>query len=463
MTINVTANQVSVQLNLGIKVAKVGSTVAKNQAVSGKVQFRPYQVRQLELFPVGLESLLPAGHFVFFLMGVVSHLDLSGILKKYEGKTGLGRWPFDPVMMVTLILYCFCRGTHSSRGIAKMVTEHIPCLIITGNERPSHDAIDDFRSLHLEELGGLFSQVLKLADDYGLVSLETVAVDGSKVKAFASKRKAMSYERMCEKMLQLPKSINELKEQLAQLQANSDLKSKKECLQVEKEIDFQEKRLTRIRTHKRALEKRVKERDGGKPEPKSQINFTDPESNIMHISGKTFEQGFNAQIVVDSVAQIIVAQAVVQDNNDKRQLISMLNQAESNMGRAPSKALADNGYFSEENITNKSLKEIDLYIPPARKQQENKKVAVIGRLPKNLNPADRMRRKLSTKAGKAIYKMRKAIVEPAFGQIKESVLNFANFSFRGLKKVKAEWALACTCHNLLKIFNSGRLSALSTA
>jgi hypothetical protein len=358
-------------------------------------------------------------------------------------------------MMTTLIVYCYCRGTKSSRGIEAMLTEHIPCRVIAGNEKPHHDTIDEFRSRHLEELGALFHQVLELADAVGLVSLDRVAVDGSKVKAFASKRKAMSYERMCKKVREMPEEIRELRNSLSTLQANDDLKSEKECLRLQQEIAFQEMRLAGIKHHKQGLEKRVKASRGGKPEPRDQINFTDPESNIMHRSGKTFEQGYNAQIVVDSVAQIIVAQDVVRDNNDKKQPISMLSQTMRNLGRTPKFALADNGYFSEENLTHKAMEEIDLFIPPAKKQQDSDKVTTIGRMPANISPADRMRRKLSTKAGKEVYKMRKCIVEPVFGQIKTSVLDFANFSFRGLKKVKAEWGLACACHNLLKVFRSG--------
>jgi len=463
MSSNITGYRTGAQLGLGIDVLKNVQSASERQVQPGRVRFRPYQVKQLGLFPVELDALLPEEHLVFFVMDAIAHLNRSGILSKYESKSGFGRSPYDPVMMVTLIVYCHCRGTKSSRGIEAMLTEHIPCRVIAGNEKPDHDTIDDFRRRHLEELGALFQQVLQLADTAGLVGLDRVAVDGSKVKAFASKRKAMSYERMCKRVQELPKVISDLQDKLAKLQNNDDLKSQKECSQLQHEIIFQAKRLSRIESHKRGLERRVKESRGGKPEPKDQINFTDPESNIMHRSGKTFEQGYNAQIVVDDVAQIIVAQDVVRDNNDKKQLISMLNQAKRNLGRTPRSALADNGYFSEENLKHQALEEIDLFIPPAKKQQESDKVTTIGRLPANISPTDRMRRKLSTKAGKEVYKMRKCIVEPVFGQMKTSVLNFANFSFRGLKKVKAEWGLACACHNLLKIFRSGYRFAPSTA
>lgn len=183
----------------------------------------------------------------------------------------------------------------------------------------------------------------------------------------------------------------------------------------------------------------------------------------MHRSGKTFEQAYNAQTVVDSRAQIIVAQDVVRDNNDKKQLVSMLLKVKSNLGRLPKSGLADNGYFTEENLTNAELATIDLFIPPNRQQQEGKKVTTIGRIPASLSVADRMRRTLSTKAGQEIYKTRKCIVEPVFGQIKSSVLEFMHFSFRGLKKVKAEWALVCAAHNLLKVFRSGYRFEPSTA
>lgn len=463
MSNNITAYRTAAQLGLGIDVPKNSELKSRHQVQQGRVRFRPYQVNQLGLFPVEMDALLPEDHLVFFVMDAIERLDLTGILRKYEGKSGLGRSPYNPVMMTTLIVYCYCRGTKSSRGIEAMLTEHIPCRVIAGNEKPHHDTIDDFRRTHLQELGALSYQVLKLANTAGLVSLERVAVDGSKVKAFASKRKAMTYERMCKKVLEMPEEIRKLQNSLSKLQSNGDLKSQRECLRLQQEIAFQEKRFARIKNHKEGLEKRIKASRGSKPEAKDQINFTDPESNIMHRSGKTFEQGYNAQIVVDSMAQIIVAHDVVRDNNDKQQLISMLKQTTRNLGRTPKSVLADNGYFSEENLKHQAVEEIDLFIPPTKQKKNSGKVTTIGRLPANISLADRMRRKLSTKAGQEIYKMRKCIVEPVFGQIKSSVLEFANFSFRGLKKVKAEWALACACHNLLKIFRSGFRLAHSTA
>lgn len=463
MSSNITAYRVGAQLGLGIDVPKNAQPMSNTRVDSGRTRFRPYQVKQLGLFPTELEALLPEDHFVFFVRDAVARLDLSKILSKYEGKSGLGRDPYNPVMMATLILYCYCCGVTSSREIESMLTESIPCRIIAGNEKPDHDTINSFRQMHLEALGALFQQVLGLADKAGLVALDKVAIDGSKVKAFASKRKAMSYERMCKKIRELPQAIHELEDKLSRLADKDDLRSQKERLQLQNEIAFQEKRLTRISTYKKALEKRVNAAGGGRPEPNAQINFTDPESNIMHRSGKTFEQGYNAQIVVDSRVQIIVAQDVVRDNNDKKQLISMLNQAKRNLGRTPQSALADNGYFSEENLKNEAVEAIDLFIPPTKKQQDSNKVAAIGRIPANISLADRMRRKLSTKAGREIYKLRKCIVEPVFGQIKSSVLEFASFSFRGLKKVKAEWALVCAAHNLIKIFRSGYRFAPSSA
>jgi transposase len=464
MSTNITACSVGAQLSLGIDIPKdalVNATPVQN----GRRLFRPYQVNQLGLFPLEMEALLPEDHLVFFVKDAVARLDLSNILSKYEGKSGFGPYPYNPVMMVTLIVYSYCCGDKSCRKINQMLTENIPCRVIAGNEKPCPDTINSFRQMHLEELGALFQQILEMAVDAGLVPLEKVAIDGSKVKAFASKRKAMSYERMCKRVRELPKAIRELKDKLSKLEDKDDLRSQKERLQLQQEIAFQEKRLSRISIHKKALEKRVKATGSGsgRPEATAQINFTDPESNIMHRSGKTFEQAYNAQIVVDSRAQIIVAQDVVRDNNDKKQLISMLSQTKRNLGQTPRSALADNGYFSEENLQDKAVEMIDLFIPPTKKQQDSGKITTIGRLPANISLADRMRRKLSTKAGREVYKMRKCIVEPVFGQIKSSVLDFASFSFRGLKKVKAEWALACAAHNLLKIFRSGYRFAPSTA
>lgn len=463
MSSNSTGYRAGAQLSLGIDVPKNVQAASRTRVRNGRTRFRPYQEKQLGIFPVELEGMLPEDHLVFFVIDVVDWLDLSKVLSKYEGKSGLGRSPYHPVMMVTLLLYCYCCGKQSSREIEQMLIENIPCHIIAGSEKPDHDTINEFRRTHLQELGDLFQQVLEMADKAGLLALDKVAVDGSKVKAFASKRKAMTYERMCRRETEIPKAIEELKGKLSGLADKDDERSQRERLKLEKEIAFQEKRLTRVRNYKRALEKRVRSAGGGRPEPKAQINFTDPESNIMHRSGKTFEQGYNAQIVVDSLAQIIVAQDVVRDNNDKKQLISMLSQTKRNLGRTPKSALADNGYFSEANLKHEVVEPIDLFIPPTKKQQDSDKVTTIGRIPANISLADRMRRKLTTKAGQEVYKLRKCIVEPVFGQIKSSVLEFENFSFRGLKKVKAEWALVCAVHNLLKIFRSGFRFALSTA
>ena len=193
------------------------------------------------------------------------------------------------------------------------------------------------------------------------------------------------------------------------------------------------------------------------PKDKAQRNFTDPESRIMKDgASKGFEQAYNAQIVVDDASQIIVATGVTQETNDKKQLIPMIKQVKENLGDLPKNLSADAGYFSETNVTAPDLKAVDLYIPPDRQKHGEKPVAIKGRAPKNLSVADRMRRKLRTKAGQEIYRFRKAIVEPVFGQIKEE-RKFRRFSLRGLVKVESEWTLVCLTHNLLKLFRSGYL------
>jgi hypothetical protein len=191
------------------------------------------------------------------------------------------------------------------------------------------------------------------------------------------------------------------------------------------------------------------------PDPKAQRNFTDPESRIMKDgASKGFEQAYNAQIAVDEGSQVIVAAGVTQETNDKKQLIPMMKKVKENTKELPEAVLADAGYFSETNVTAKELKAVDLYIPPDRQKHGEKPTLVKGRPPKNLSVADVMRRKLRTKAGQEVYRFRKAIVEPVFGQIKEA-RNFRRFSLRGLVKVEAEWTLVCLTHNLLKLFRSG--------
>ena len=350
-------------------------------------------------------------------------------------KGGIGRSPYDPVMMLTLIMYCYTKGAKSTRAVERMCKESVPCRIITGNQTPDHDTIANYLSLHRAQFDDLFQQVLELADQAGLVKLEHVAVDGSKIHANASKHKAMSYERMCDNVENLPEKIEKAKLEIESLEKQRTPKSANEAKILKQEIKYWRKRLAKIKRSKKRLEQRVKRRakaeartkkklkaqgrrirkivDANKalPEPKEQINFTDPDSRIMGHAGGAFEQCYNAQIAVDSYCQIIVAHDVVQNANDKKLLEPMFLQVHQRLGRYPDAGSADAGYFSEDVICRESLSHIELFVPPDRETHPRTSQPSIGRIPKNISPADRMRRKLSTASGKEFYAQRKPCIE----------------------------------------------------
>jgi transposase len=435
--------------------------------------FRRQLDRQLVLLPVGSTTRLPGNHLVYLVIDMVGSFDLSGILAKYENKARVGRPAYDPTMMLTLILYCYCTGATSARAIERLCHESVPCRVITGNQVPDHDTICNFLLLHRAEFDDIFQQVLRQADGAGLVKLDHVALDGSKLHASASKHKAMSYARMCAAVTRLPQECAQLESQIAEL-TNQGISSKTKALK--RDVKFKKKKLAKIKTYKKKLERRAKQKaeieakekkklkkQGRKirkipnpktalPKPTDQINFTDPDSRIMGHRGGAFEQCYNVQIVVDDFCQMIVAQDVVQHGNDKDNLLApMFAQVYTRLGRHPLAGSADSGYFSEENIGKESLSMIELFVPPDRETHPRTSSPGVGRIPINITAADRMRRKLSTTRGKALYAMRKCIVEPVYGQVKESVLEFDQFSWRGLANVRNQWALVCAAHNLLKI------------
>jgi hypothetical protein len=366
---------------------------------------------------------------------------------------------------------------------------------VAGDQHPDHDSIAAFRQRHLRALARLFVQVLQLCEAAGLVKLGHVALDGSKVKANASKHKAMSYERMCAKEKELEAEVARLLEQAQQVDAAEDAEYGKGRRgdELPAELARRESRLRKIREAKAALEaaaraqaeqaaeqaraKRAErarhEAETGKkmggrppqvpdpeqaqPAPTAPRNFTDPESRIMK-DGATrgFEQAYNAQAVVDSTAQIIVAAAVTQEANDKQQLQPMLEKVKENCGRLPEKASADAGYFNTEHLTDETLSPVDLYVPPDRQKHGSAPEATAATAAAaDASVVDQMRHMLKTAEGRAVYKWRKAIVEPVFGQTKE-VRGFRRFSFRGLAKVAAEWDLIALTHNLLKLWRAQR-------
>ena len=455
-------------------------------------RFRPYEMDQALLLPPDLRDWLPEEHLALFISDVVDALDLSAIFEAYGSR--YGQPPYHPVMMVKLLLYAYCTGKPSSRKIERATHEDVAYRVLAADQHPDHDTIASFRKRHLGALAGLFLQVLLLCREAGLVKLGHVALDGTKVKANASKHKAMSYQRMSQ-------TEKRLQEEVERLLANADTVDVAEDEQYGKgrrgdelpaELARREGRLAKIREAKEVLEGQAREKaarkaeaqrakvqererlekEAGKklpgrrpqppkdpdtavPEPKAQRNFTDPESRIM-IDGATkgFVQAYNAQAAVDGEAQIIVASTVTQQTNDKQQLVPLVKRVEDNLGELPAKVSADAGYFSAASVLDEQLDGVDLYIPTGRQKHHHKQEEATGLASAGATPADNMRAKLQTLEGRDVYRMRKAIVEPVFGQIKEP-RGFRRFSFRGLQAVSMEWDLICLTHNLLKLFRAG--------
>jgi hypothetical protein len=330
--------------------------------------------------------------------------------------------------------------------------------VLAAGNTPNFRTLSDFRKLHRNAVQGVFEQVLRLALKAGAMKLGRVAIDGSKVKANASKHKAMSYGRMKDKELELREEIRRLLAEADRQDQAQDRRYGKDATgeKLPQELRRRESRLERIRQAKRALEEEARQQaqDGdqqpAQPEDKKQYNFTDPQSRIMKGSDG-FVQGYNCQIAVEENFQLIVGQAVTQQANDKKQLEPMVEAIEEQAGHKPREVLADSGYGSEENFKYLRRRHIDGYVATERqKHAEQRLVCKRGPLPKGANAVERMKRKLQTQVGRRIYALRKAIVEPVFGQIKQ-VRGFRQFLLRGLEKVQMEWALVCLTHNVLKL------------
>jgi len=427
--------------------------------------FRPYDPEQNYLMPVSLKEWLPPDHLVYFLSDIVDQLDLSEIMVSYE-KEERGYPPYHPRMMVKVLLYAYCIGVPSSRKIAGRLEEDIAFRVLAANNTPDFRTISDFRKEHLKALAGLFLQVLKLCQKAGLVKLGHVALDGTKIKANASKHKAMSYKRMKEEEARLEKEIGELLKNAEVTDREEDRRygKNKRGDELPQEQVFRESRLKKIREAREALEAEAKEAaeknakkddQDGQPKDKDQRNFTDSESKIMPVSGgKNFVQAYNAQAAVDSAKQIIIAAETSNKPTDKGQAKPMMEKVKENAGRLPKQMSADTGYFSSDAVTALTQMGIDVYMPPNRISHADFRLpSPRGRIPKDLSITDRMRRKLKTQKGRKAYGLRKELPEPVFGQIKQ-VRGFRQFLFRGLGKVSGEWKVICTGHNLLKLFRA---------
>jgi transposase len=424
--------------------------------------YRPYCPDQMFLLPPSLQDWLPENHLSYFVSDVVDQLDLSEIESYYE-RDDRGQPPYHPRMMTKVLVYAYCVGIFSSRRIQKRLIEDVAFRVLAAGNQPDFRTISDFRKIHHKALEGLFQQVLRLALGAGAIKLGRVALDGTKVKANASKHKAMSYGRMKDEERKLREEVRKL---LAQAKAADDEEDTrygkdKSGDELPEELSRRESRLEKIREAKRALEERAREEaeeEGkskeeakeAKPKGKAQYNFSDPESRIMK-GTDGFVQAYNAQAVVESTTQLIVAQAVTQEANDKRQVEPMVAAIEQQAGQKPEELLADSGYCSDKNLEHLENKKIEAYVATDRQKHGEKEICKPGPLPKGATRVDRMKRKLQTKVGSAIYAARKSIVEPVFGQIKRA-RGFRQFNLRGIEKVRAEWAMVCTTHNILKLY-----------
>jgi transposase len=422
--------------------------------------FRPYQPEQGFLMPPSLSDWLPAGHLAYFVSDLVDQLDLSAIESVYEEEER-GQPPYHPRMMTKVLVYAYCVGVYSSRRMERRLVEDIAFRVLAAGNEPDFRTLSDFRKIHLRALQGLLEQVLRIAVEAKLVKVGRVALDGSKVKANASKHKAMSYGRMQEKEEQLREEVRKLLAQAEAVDEEEDARYGKDRRgdELPEELARRETRIARIREAKRVVEERAREEakakdpggEGVKPEAKAQYNFTDPESRIMK-GPEGFVQAYNAQMAVEAKTQMIVGQAVTQAVNDKQQVKPMVQVIEAQAGKKPEQLLTDNGYCSEDNVKYVERRKIDGYLAAGGQKHDAYRPTGCprGPLPKGATRVDRMRRKLQTKVGAAVYAARKGIVEPVFGQIKQA-RGFRQFLLRGLKKVQGEWALVCLTHNILKL------------
>jgi len=431
--------------------------------------FLPYEPNQDFLLPPSPSEWLPENHLVYFVMEIIDRLDLRKFYARYDGD-GRRNQPFDPALLVKVLVYGYATGVFSSRKIARKLYEDVAFRLLGAGHFPAHRTICDFRLRHLAELKELFVQVVRLAKELGLVKLGTIALDGTKIKANASKHKAMSYGRMKEQEQKLNEEIEHLLERarITDAQEDANLGSDQTEEQLPAELQRHEGRLAKIQAAKARLEERQAQADReagrhpddqqrrgdgagrpfkrpfGEPEKKAQDNFTDPESRIMKM-GTAFEQCYNAQAAVDAESQLIVASELTNNAADKGELVPMIEAVNSTVGQLPQRALADSGYRSEHAFAVSEEKGVEALVALGREGKDRPAID-----PEQYPATVRMAERLATTQGQAHYRRRKAIVEPVFGWAKH-LLGFRQFSLRGLTKVKGEWSLVCLALNVRRL------------
>jgi transposase len=435
--------------------------------------FRDWSLDQALLLPPSVHDFVPAGHLSRFIVALVTEeLDLSAIMASYKGEKG--QPPYHPAMMVALLLYAYAVGIYSSRRIARACAERVDFMAIVALDGPDFRTISEFRRRHLTALAGLFVQVLKLCERAGLVKLGHVALDGTKIKANASKHKTMSYERMKKREVELQAEVDGWLKAAEAADAAEDqaFGADKRGDEMPDWVADKQVRLAKIREAKAELEAEAKAKAAAEqatrekkkddkphpgrtaappsdaPEPKAQRNFTDPESRILKTKDG-YIQGYNAQAAVDAEAQVIVAYTLSNNGSDQAQFAPLLDGIKTNLGRNPDEASADAGYCSAANLRTLSRRRIKGYIATGR-QKHGAKSATSQRRTKPGSLLARMTTRLKRAGHRSRYRLRKQVVEPVFGQIKQA-RGFRQFLLRGIEKVKAEWAMICTAHNLRKL------------
>jgi transposase len=482
-----------------VEVDRVEARASERAPVGAEKTFRAYDPDQVVLMAPVLQDWIPEGDLAHFVSDLVESgaLDLSAIYASYEDERGYP--PYDPRLMVKLLIYGYADGVVSSRKLERASYRDVAVRMLCADQHPDYRSIARFRVRHVEALAGLFVQALRLCRTARLVGLGTLALDGTKLRANASRHKAMSYERMVKKEAELDAEIAALREQVERLLADAEATDAAEDErfgadrrgdELPAELVRREDRLARIREAKQELEAEAAAaetarraemgeqgktprnppggRDPFKPKPKAQRNFTDPESRIMKTADGAFHQCFNGQAIVDSTAQVIVVAELSDQAPDARQLQPALDQLDENMraidARLPDGAalLADAGYFSEDNVRITSEHGLDPHLATGRfKHSEPPAPAPRGPIPRHATPKQKMARKLKTKQGAAAYARRKTIVEPVFGQM-DTVQDARQLLLRGKAAARAQWRFNCAVHNLLKLHRNGGLALIHT-
>ena len=438
-------------------------------------RFRDCGLDQPYLLPPSLQDWLPENHLARLVAGVVEELDLSGIYEQYERKDGRGLAAYHPMMLTRVLLYGYCIGKRSSRQLEKATYEDVAIRYLAADQHPDHDTIAAFRQEHLTALASLFVQVLRLCRRVGLTKLSQVSIDGTKMRANASRRQSKPYRQLQSEEQELMEQVSEILGQAAQADAAEDEQYGKgrRGEELPEDLNTAEKRLAKIRAAKAALEeearsrheqaRREREAAAGKPRneaqrkrwqrarspepnPEAKGNLVDPDSRVMMNSGRAgFIQGYNAQIAVDTDSHVIVAATITQQEHDKQQLVPVVEAIRRMTGRKPAVIAADSGYWSSEAVEHQSLRGIRVLVPPDAGHTRQ----LTSSSPRT-EAAQLMRRKLAHSSGRKSYARRKGSVEPVFGTLKEH-RGYRRFLFRGDAKVSAEWQLICAAHNIRKL------------